>query len=139
VATALDGNDCYNGGSGIDTLDSSAITAAATINLNGSATSSQTGKDRLSSIENATGGSGNDRMTGSKAANILEGGFGDDIMDGVSGNDTFVFRPDVGNDVVKGFDATRREVRTSSTFRHSKSHALISPRGSTLTTSGPTR
>ena len=57
VATVGDGtSDVYNGGAGSDTIDMSAITVTATINLAQSTTSSsQTGQDTLSSIENAIG------------------------------------------------------------------------------------
>jgi Tol biopolymer transport system component/Ca2+-binding RTX toxin-like protein len=124
VATIGDGNDAYAGGTGIDTLDMSAITANATINLpNGRASSTQTGSDSLSSIENATGGSGNDQISGTSAANVLDGragndtinagsgndivigGTGDDVMNGGSGTDTFVFAAGFGNDRINGFDA----------------------------------
>ena len=40
-------------------------------------------------IENAVGGSGNDKLTGNSADNHLDGGPGNDIMYGVDGNDTF--------------------------------------------------
>lgn len=42
-------------------------------------------------IENAIGGSGNDRITGNEAANRLQGGLGDDQIDGGSGIDTAAF------------------------------------------------
>ena len=41
-------------------------------------------------IENAIGGSGNDRIIGNDADNILDGGEGSDAIDGGAGNDTFV-------------------------------------------------
>ena len=40
-------------------------------------------------MENATGGSGNDTLTGNDLANDLEGGPGNDVMYGGAGNDTF--------------------------------------------------
>jgi serralysin len=43
--------------------------------------------DGRSLIENATGGSGNDRMTGNQAANHLKGGAGSDSLTGAAGND----------------------------------------------------
>jgi Ca2+-binding RTX toxin-like protein len=123
VATIGDANDFYSGGAGTDTLDMSAMTAPVTINLGGFASSAQTGIDLVSSIENAIAGSGNDNITGSSAANVLEGragndtinagngadtvigGLGDDIMNGGTGSDTFVFAPGFGNDRIQGFDA----------------------------------
>ena len=40
-------------------------------------------------IENAIGGSGNDKLTGNSANNSLDGGPGNDVMYGGAGNDTF--------------------------------------------------
>jgi serralysin len=56
--------------------------------------------DGRSLIENAVGGSGNDKLTGNAAANTLKGGAGKDVLDGLtgkdalyggSGADTFIF------------------------------------------------
>ncbi|MBU6373240.1 MAG: cadherin-like domain-containing protein [Alphaproteobacteria bacterium] len=84
IAFATDGNDTYNGGTGVDTLDMSAITVNSTINLQtGAVQSTQTGTDTLSGIENVIAGSGNDRITAADGVqNRLAGG---------AGNDTFVF------------------------------------------------
>ncbi|WP_046866989.1 M10 family metallopeptidase C-terminal domain-containing protein [Microvirga massiliensis] len=121
VAGIRDGNDLYSGGSGIDTLDMSATSAASVINLAGLASSAQTGIDVLISIENAVGGTGNDRINGNGAANLLDGGAGDDriegeggadtiiggsgndLLSGGSGDDTFVFAPGSGIDVIVDF------------------------------------
>ena len=40
------------------------------------------GTDTLSSIENLTGGSGNDTLTGNGSDNVLTGGAGDDTLAG---------------------------------------------------------
>lgn len=91
IATLNDGNDRYTGGSGIDRYDLSGTSAAATVNLtNGTASSTQTGSDTLATIENVTGGSGNDTLTGSSGANALDGGAGNDILFGMGGADTLV-------------------------------------------------
>ena len=93
VAEIGDGNDVYfgddsDGGAGIDTLDMSAATVNATVNLgsgplsNGTASSSQTGNDTIWGIENVNTGSGNDTITASNAANVMNGG---------TGNDTYKF------------------------------------------------
>ena len=93
VAEVGDGNDVYfgdegGGGTGIDTLDMSAATANVTVNLgsgalsHGTASSSQTGNDTIWGIENVSTGSGNDTITASNAANVINGG---------AGNDTFKF------------------------------------------------
>ena len=56
--------------------------------------------DVRSLIENATGGSGNDRIIGNQVANVLignagddslDGGAGSDVLDGGAGNDTALF------------------------------------------------
>lgn len=44
--------------------------------------------DARSLIENAIGGTGNDRLTGNAAANQLTGGDGNDTLSGAEGNDT---------------------------------------------------
>jgi serralysin len=120
-ATSNDGNDFYDGGPGTDTIDFSAITANAAINLTtGIATSSQTGTDTLVSIENVIGGTGNDTITGSNVANILNGGRGNDRIEGMGGkdiltgglgSDTFVFR-DLSH---SGPSAAQRDVITDFT------------------------
>jgi Ca2+-binding RTX toxin-like protein len=51
-------------------------------------------------IENATGGSGNDSITGNEAANTLDGGTGDDTINGGGGDDTLIGRG--GNDTLDG-------------------------------------
>ena len=84
------GNDILNGGNGVDTVDYSYGTANQTINLTITAaqTISTGDVDTLSNFENATGGSGNDTITGTTAANVLSGGSGDDRITGGAGNDT---------------------------------------------------
>lgn len=46
--------------------------------------------DTRSLIEDATGGSGADRLTGNQVANVLRGGVGNDTLTGREGNDTLV-------------------------------------------------
>jgi Ca2+-binding RTX toxin-like protein len=91
LASVNDGNDHYDGGSGTDTYDLSATSAAATVDLQaGTSTSTQTGSDTLTGIENVIGSSGNDHIQGDAANNVLQGGSGNDWMDGGSGNDILV-------------------------------------------------
>ncbi|WP_183097160.1 peroxidase family protein [Mesorhizobium sp. YM1C-6-2] len=109
LAMAGDGDDTYWGdgmsascGDGVDTLDMSAITANITADLGtgaggrGSATSSQSGSDALWGIENIVTGSGNDVITASSAANVIDAG---------TGNDTFRFlsAADADGDTIMGF------------------------------------
>lgn len=88
---AGDGDDTYfgddsGGGTGIDTLDLSAITANLNVDLGngllgrGGSSSSQSGTDTLWSIENVATGAGSDTITASKAINVMEGGAGDDTF-----------------------------------------------------------
>jgi Ca2+-binding RTX toxin-like protein len=110
------------GGNGIDTLDLSATTAANSVDLSlGFATGGQIGVALLNSIENVTGGSGNDTIIGNGVANRLDGGAGrdtiragngndtiiggagNDTLTGGGGSDTFIFRPNFGKDVITDF------------------------------------
>ncbi len=79
-------------GGGIDTLDGSTIRSAMIINLD-AGTFSSVGESRNIAIaygvtiENATGGSGNDVFYGNDADNIILGGGGTDTFFGSLGND----------------------------------------------------
>ncbi len=81
------------GNNGVDTADYSAYTANLTVNLgqgggggaivNGSGTDPAgpaDNRDRLQSIENFIGGSGNDDIAGGQGNNSLAGGAGDDVI-----------------------------------------------------------
>ncbi len=130
VATVNDGNDTFNGGAGVDTLDLSGTTADATVTTT-SATSGQIGNDTLVDIENFIGGTGNDTITFGNAVNNINGGGGADIiiagggadiilggagndritggtgndtMNGGADNDVFLFTTGFGNDTITGFD-----------------------------------
>lgn len=91
LAAAGDGDDIYWGdetwgGTGIDTLDLSLITADATVDLGtgamgrGSAHSAQSGSDVLWNIENVLTGAGDDRITASTARNMIDTGAGEDVV-----------------------------------------------------------
>jgi Ca2+-binding RTX toxin-like protein len=108
VAELGDGNDVYfgddsDGGTGVDTLDMSAATTSVTVNLgsgplsNGTASSSLTGNDTIWGIENVNTGSGNDTITASNAANVMNGG---------AGNDTYRFTSAsaADGDTILGFE-----------------------------------
>ena len=51
-------------------------------------------------IENATGGSGSDSITGNEVNNLLTGNAGDDTLQGLDGNDTL--NGGIGVDLMKG-------------------------------------
>ncbi|WP_137920036.1 peroxidase family protein [Hydrogenophaga sp. 2FB] len=74
---------------GADTLNYGATTTALTINLG---TGLATGFESVANVENVTGGAGNDLMTGSAAANTLNGGGGNDTFFAVAGdgNDSYL-------------------------------------------------
>ncbi len=103
------GNDYYHGGSGNDTVDFSQSTSGVEVELkSGKSDGDDSGKDRLVSIENVIGSSGNDEIEGDSGDNILsggdgndriEGGRGEDVLIGGAGADTFVFK---NSDVVSG-------------------------------------
>jgi Ca2+-binding RTX toxin-like protein len=93
VASVGDGNNSYNGGSGIDTYDLSGTAANAVVNLNqGTASSLDIGADTLTlnTIENVTGGAGNDSIAGNSQNNVLIGGAGNDTLNGNAGADTML-------------------------------------------------
>jgi Ca2+-binding RTX toxin-like protein len=89
------GDDRLDGGAGLDTARYFGVNAAVTVNL--AVTSPQNtggaGIDTLVSIENVTGGNGNDTITGNGAVNELDGSLGNDSLDGGAGAD----RLDGGN------------------------------------------
>ncbi|MGF6692128.1 Ca2+-binding RTX toxin-like protein [Metapseudomonas resinovorans] len=85
------GNNVLNGGAGVDTASYLYATAAVTVNLvisTGQATGGS-GSDTLLNIENLTGSSFNDTLTGTVGANILDGGAGADTMLGGDGSDIY--------------------------------------------------
>jgi len=73
------------GGGGTDKLDYSAATADVVVNLT-TGQADRTGG--VSGFVNVTGGSGNDILIGTAAANTLVGGNGNNILLGGGGNDT---------------------------------------------------
>lgn len=91
-------DDTLSGGAGIDTVSYELATAPVVINL---ATNSATGQgtDVLAGFENATGGSGADVLIGNNNSNELNGSRGADTMRGGFGNDTYFV--DRATDVVR--------------------------------------
>ncbi len=84
-----DGNDdLLDGGAGEDTADYGNSTGAVTVSLLiGGPQNTGVGLDTLIGIENLTGGSGNDSLTGDIFDNVLNGGGGSDTLVGGLGND----------------------------------------------------
>lgn len=113
--------DVLDGGAGSDTASFAGL-AGVTATLAGATAS--IGTDTIAtlvSIENLTGGSGNDSLTGDSNANVIEGGLGDDVLDGGAGVDTVSYRgatavtvdlsagtaTGVGADTITGFENVR--------------------------------
>jgi serralysin len=84
-------------GGGYDTIDASNQGAAAVIDLREGSFSSIGGLSRNIAIafgvtiEDAVGGTGDDRLIGNNAANQLTGGLGRDYLDGRNGTDTALY------------------------------------------------
>jgi Ca2+-binding RTX toxin-like protein len=104
LATAGDGNDRYWGDGGKDTLDYSVATSNLTVNLgtglmgHGTVISATTGNDTFYSFENFVGGSGHDVITASNAANVMDGGLGNDTFrftttSAANGDSIYGFQP----------------------------------------------
>ena len=66
-------------------------------------------------IENATGGSGNDTLYGNNADNTLDGGAGNDTLSGFGGNDTYLVGS-AGDSVIEAANAGIDTVRSSLTW-----------------------
>ncbi|PKN55246.1 MAG: hypothetical protein CVU56_22465 [Deltaproteobacteria bacterium HGW-Deltaproteobacteria-14] len=87
-AAVADGADVMNGNAGTDTMDYSARTGDLTVTLDGTANDGLASEtdDVKADVENVTGGSGDDTITGSNISNKLLGGDGDDTLNGGAGN-----------------------------------------------------
>lgn len=109
------GNDVYRGPQGLiqavwdaggtDRIDGSGYSKALTIDLRDGHFSSLGAKDSFAIaygviIENATGGSGKDKIAGNQWDNVISGGKGADRLDGGAGNDRLIGGP--GNDTLSG-------------------------------------
>jgi Ca2+-binding RTX toxin-like protein len=102
-SAAVDGSDTFNGGPGYDYVSYEERTANLTIQVCASevqiacvagecacnaSMSGEVGEDdRLVNVEDVTGGSGDDMLRGSEAADVLSGGPGDDSILGLGGSD----------------------------------------------------
>ncbi len=89
-----------DGGSGSDTASYAAMQAGVSVNLAKGAATGAGLSHSLVSMENATGGAGDDVLRGDRGANTLDGGAGDDVLKGSGGDDVFVISQ--GNDTLNG-------------------------------------
>ena len=82
-------------------------------------------------IENAIGGSGDDRIIGNQTNNRLTGGAGNDILTGDRGSDVFIFANDGSVDTITDF-ATRSDRIDLSVFDLDRSDVKFDARTDTL-------
>lgn len=93
--------DVIDGGEGRDAVSYAARSAPLVVDLADPGPDGQHGEgDTLSSIEEVTGGSGDDRLEGRGSPNSLHGGPGDDRLEGHGATDTLYGGP--GRDVLLG-------------------------------------
>ena len=85
------GPDVLDGGGGRNLIDYSRRTAPIILDLGKSATGGERNEgDAVTNFDDAAGGSGNDRLTGSAALNYLTGHRGNDTLTGLAGQDELV-------------------------------------------------
>ncbi|HUR76895.1 MAG TPA: calcium-binding protein [Acidimicrobiales bacterium] len=108
VVGVADGADVISGGSATDSISYAGRTGGVTIDPDGSANDGEPDErdDIRADVEHVTGGSGNDTIIGSSAANRFDGGAGDDTLRGAGGDDTLV--GGAGYDTLDGGDGTDR-------------------------------
>lgn len=100
------GNDSLVGGAGTDTADyyfqgnPTGSLGPVTVDLTAGSASGGQGNDTLSGIENVNGTDGNDFIRGNGANNSLEGRAGDDTLRGEAGDDYFT--GGLGADLLEG-------------------------------------
>jgi Ca2+-binding RTX toxin-like protein len=100
VLIGAGGNDALDGGGGNDTASFEDQTGDVTASLVDGTATTPTGTSTLISIENLTGGSGDDFLAGGAGANVVNGGAGDDKLNGGDGAD--VLNGGVDNDNLIG-------------------------------------
>ncbi len=84
------GDDVMDGGAGVDTASYADASGTVVVDLSrsGIQQTQAGGKDQLLNIENLVGSDFSDRLLGSAANNVIEGGNGDDYISGRTGFDT---------------------------------------------------
>ncbi|WP_085902498.1 calcium-binding protein [Kiloniella majae] len=109
------GLDSFDGGEGVDTVDYAYTDIAGTIDLEAGQASFVNGSvESLTSIESVIGSTGDNTIVGNNQTNVFTG---------LAGNDTFVFKTDLGHDTITDFvvgagseDSIRIEGLNISTF-----------------------
>lgn len=100
VLEGMGGGDVLVGGAGSDTATYAHATSAVLADLGNTglyATSGDAAGDTYSGIENLTGSTFNDTLYGDNNANVMEGGLGDDVIDGGGGYDTVSYASATGS------------------------------------------
>lgn len=97
------GADTIDGGAGVNTLSYAGSDGKVSVNLaTGTASYSDAAGDTFSNIQNLTGSSFNDVLSGDAGANELRGGNGNDRLLGRDGNDRLI--GGAGDDIITGGD-----------------------------------
>jgi Ca2+-binding RTX toxin-like protein len=115
---AAPSDDVLDGGSGLDTASYKSRAAPVRVDLaDPGGDGAQRENDRLRSIEDLIGGSGDDVLRGDRQPNRIEGGGGRDRIDGRGGPDTLqggdgadVIRGQAGNDTLQATDPGDRAI-----------------------------
>jgi Ca2+-binding RTX toxin-like protein len=136
------GNDTLTGGAGTDTADYSDAASAVTVNLaSGTASDGEGGSDSLSQIENITGSSLNDTLTGDTQGNNLSGGNGNDtltggagadVLNGGAGNDTLNYAAETASIRVNWGDGTVQTDSDSTSDSFSNAETILGGSGGDL-------
>ncbi|WP_183092692.1 calcium-binding protein [Nocardioides stalactiti] len=105
-SAAADTGDVVDGGFGNDTVSYAARTTRVVVSLDSSANDGGAGEadNVMSSVENITGGTGDDALTGNFVVNALTGGGGADSLAGGTGND-LLYGGDGGDVFLEGSSA----------------------------------
>ncbi|MDB5580911.1 MAG: Hemolysin-type calcium-binding region, partial [Bradyrhizobium sp.] len=98
--------ESINGGSGVDTLDTTAFTGNYVVNLATGLTNFA--GESFVNMENLISGAGNDSLTGTAGANLINGGDGDDTINGGGGSDNSLGGN--GNDYIFAGLGTRESI-----------------------------
>jgi Ca2+-binding RTX toxin-like protein len=92
--------DSFIGSAGKRTVDYGWAQSAVDLDLSEGKASGGSGNDRMSGIDNAIGSSHADHLTGNGNANVLAGGAGNDVLKGGAGADQL--NGSTGNDILDG-------------------------------------
>ena len=88
IYAGIGANETLDGGSDVDTLDTTLFSGAYLVNLATGLTNY--GGESFVNFENLISGAGNDTLIGTSGANTITGGNGNDRIDGAAGADTMI-------------------------------------------------